>query len=144
MKEKINNEEIIKKIITPEIYYYTKGIETILQNKKNNLKEDVEFLIDNYKFFEGIKDIKENNIIFNDAINLFKEKNEEEKIELAKNIFDSTKNIFDKYEIKFWDEKEKLDNLIKKIEIIKKKYKEINEEKKKKDIERINDKKIKI
>ena len=74
---KEEKEKKIIDIITPEIYYYTKGIDELLQNNNfSEIKQHIEYLIKNYRFFEGIKDIKINNLKFNCALGLFnKEKN---------------------------------------------------------------------
>ena len=126
----------IKDIISPEIYYFNEGINRIIsKNESNEGKEicgDIKHNIElGYKFFEGIRDIKENDIKFNEGLNLFKNGDEIDKIEFALNVYnDFEKFFYNNNSKKLWDEiKKKIDN---KINILEKKKKNIISQNKKK------------
>ena len=128
------DETTIENIISPEIFYYSKEIENILKKynsiKKISLIGDLNFLIEHYKYFEGIKKINENNISFNKGINLFIEDDKIRNIKKANDIFNKINKIFNDYNVnikKNWKKTE----IQKKIDKLKEEYDKINIKKKK-------------
>ena len=86
LKEKKFKNEDIKKIISPEIYYFIEGITYILENdNEGNWKKIKDNIILGLKFFEGIREINEKNKIslilniYQGLNKFFNEKNAKEK-----------------------------------------------------------------
>ena len=106
IKEKKFDRENIKKIISPEIYYFIDGITYILENDNlgdwYNIKQKI---ILGFKFFEGIREINEkNNIYLNDGFDLFKNKDLETNIEKILNIYNNLEKFFcNKNAKEYWE-----------------------------------------
>ena len=102
MKKKGFSDENIKEIIS-EIFYFNQAIYNKLNNNFNKCCKSIwnnsKILIKyGYKLLDGIVEIKENNIIFNNGLNLFNNQNEEEKIDTAKNVFKKMNLFFNNNE----------------------------------------------
>ena len=89
----IVNEEDLKTILSSEIFEFNKGIKII--SKKKEWKNIKTYIEKGYKFFEGIRDIKEEKIDFHDGIDLFKDiSNERECIIKALNEYKILQSFF--------------------------------------------------
>jgi len=96
LKEKKFKNEDIKKIISPEIYYFIEGITYILENdSEGNWQKIKNNIILGFKFFEGIREINEKNkISLKDGFDLFKSKDMEINIEKILNIYQGLNKFF--------------------------------------------------
>jgi len=137
IEEKKISIEDIKEIISPEIYFFNEGIYRIISKNisykgKENIWGNIKHYIETgYKFFEGIRDIKENDIYFNEGLNLFKNGDENDKIKTALNEYDDLENFFNNNNtIKLWEQLEK--KIKEKINILENRKKAILSQNKKK------------
>ena len=113
LKEKKFKNEDIKKIISPEIYYFIEGITYFLENdSEGNWKKIKDNIILGLKFFEGIREINEKNkISLKDGFDLFKSKDMEINIEKILNIYQGLNKFFNEK-----NAKEKWESIEKEIE----------------------------
>ena len=103
-------KEDLKNIMSPEIFYFFEGIDHILKHSKKEIWKDIKkYIILGLKFFEGIREInEENKIKLNNALGLFNNYEKEVEIKKVLEIFNDLNQFFINYNSKeYWDKIEK-------------------------------------
>ena len=117
------NDNDFQKIIPSELNEFNLVIDYILREYKKTINNNFNHIIKlSYKLLEGIEEVKEDEINFSDGLDLFKDSNKEDKVDIALETITKIKNYLKEYmnNKELWTS---INNKIKMLEKSKENYK---------------------